>query len=143
MQLDELEKMVQRVESKLVRVGQAILNPDPKAHVREESERLSDELRKRHHALAKARTERTAAEARITENRHATQILTGHIQTCVSSGHGDQAWQFAMQLDRLRQQITDDQAQMPKLEQVCWSLEFQIRQMERQLARIHEQIYPA
>jgi hypothetical protein len=61
----------------------------------------------------------------------------------MSCGQGDQAWQFALQLDQLRQQLAADQAQLPKLEQVCWSLQFQIRQMERQLARLHEQIYPA
>jgi chromosome segregation ATPase len=143
MELDDLEKMLQNVESRLVRVGQAIWKPDSKAQVREASEQLSEELRSRHDALEQARAERMAAARRVFESKNAAQVLTDHIQTCLSCGHGDQAWQFALQLDRLRQQLAADQAQLPKLEQVCWSLQFQIRQMERQLARLHEQIYPA
>jgi phage shock protein A len=139
----ELEDFLQNVEARLVRVGHNIWKPNPKTALRDEADRLSDELRKRHEALGKIKAERGAAERRITENQNSIQVLTGHIQACLSSGHGDPAWQFALQLDRLRQAIATDQAQLPRLEQVCWSVQFQIRQMERQLARLHEKLFPS
>jgi hypothetical protein len=143
MELEGLEKMLQQVESRLVRVGEAIWKPDPKSKLRDESQRLSDELRQRHDALEVARATRAATAHRIWENKNGSDVLTGHIQACLGCGSGDQAWQFALQLDRVRQELTADVARLPKLEQACWSIQFQIRQMERQLARLHEQIYPA
>ncbi len=138
----ELEEFLQNVETRLVRAGQSIWKPNPKAALRDEADRLSDELGKRHEALAKIKSERGAAERRITENQNTIQVLTSHIEACLSSGHGEPAWQFALQLDRLRQAIATDQATLPRIEQVCWSLQFQIRQMERQLARLHEKLFP-
>jgi predicted nucleic acid-binding Zn-ribbon protein len=138
-----LERILQNVESGFFRVGQAFLKPSLKEGLRDEADRLSDELRQRHEALDQARAEQTATQRRIAENQNAIQVLTGHIQTCLSCGHGEPAWQFALQLDRLRDAIAADQARLPRLEQVCWSLRFQIRQMERQLARLHEKLYPS
>jgi hypothetical protein len=143
MELEGLEKMLQQVESRLIRVGEALWKPDPKAKLRAESQRLSDELRDRHDALEQTRSTQMATARRVWENKNAADTLAGHIQACLGCGSGDQAWKFAMQLDRVRQELAADEARLPKLEQACWSLQFQIRQMERQLARLHEQIYPA
>jgi hypothetical protein len=139
----ELEKILQNVESRLVQAGHALWQPDAKAAMRDEADLLSDDLRKRHEALQKAKAEQTFLQRNIGENENAAQVLTGHIQTCLTCGHGDQAWTFAMKLDQIRQALAADRARLPKLEQVCWSLKFQIRQMERQLARLHEKVYPA
>ncbi len=139
----ELEKIVQNVELRIVRAGQALWMPNAKEAQRERAAILSDELAKRHEALQKAKAEQTALLRQIGENQNAAAVLTGHIQSCLTSGQGDQAWTFAMQLDRLRQELGAAQARLPKVEQVCWSVQFQIRQMERQLARLHEQIHPA
>jgi hypothetical protein len=143
MELDGLEKMLRQVESGLLRVGEALWKPDSKAKLREESQRLSDELRQRHDALEEARAGQVATARRIWENKNAADTLAGHIKACLGCGSGDQAWKLALQLDRVRQELAADEARLPKLEQACWSLQFQIRQMERQLARLHEQIYPA
>ncbi len=139
----ELEKLVQNVESRLVRAGKAIWQADPKTALRDQADRLSDELRGRHESLERSRSERATLQRKINDDQRAADVLTNHIQTCLACGHGDQAWQFALQLDRLRQGIADCQAQLPRLDQVCWSIQFQIRQMERQLAKLHEQVYPS
>ncbi len=138
----ELEQILQNVESRLIRAGRAIWKPDPKAEVREEAERLAEELSERHEALEKARAELSGAQRRLNENQNASPVLTNHIQACLSCGHGEQAWQFALQLDKLREEITADQAKLPALEQIAWSVQFQIRQMERQLARLQEKLKP-
>ena len=41
-----------------------------------------------------------------------------------------------------RQGMVADQETRPRLEQVCWSLQFHVRQLERRLARLQEQLYP-
>jgi hypothetical protein len=134
----ELEQILENVESRLIRAGRAIWKPDSKAEVREEAERLAAELSERHGALEKARGELSGAHRRLNENQNAARVLTHHIQACLSCGHGDQAWQFALQLDKLRQEISADTARLPGLEQISWSIQFQIRQMERQLARLQQ-----
>jgi phage shock protein A len=138
----ELEKLLHNVESRIVRAGKALWQADPKTALRDQADRVSDELRGRHETLERSRAERAALQRKINDDQQAADVLTNHIQTCLTCGHGDQAWQFALQLDRLRQGIADCQAQLPRLDQVCWSIQFQIRQMERQLARLHEQVYP-
>ena len=136
----ELEKILQNVEARLVRVGHALWQPDPKAVLREKVEVLNEDLQERHDALEAANAERRALERRLRETKNAIDVLMGHIQTCVSCGHGAPAWQFALQLDGLRQSLAKDQTRLPQIEQICWSVQFQVRQLERQLAKVQEQI---
>jgi hypothetical protein len=139
----ELDKILENVESRLVRVGHALWKTDRKADLRLEADQVADELQQRHAALENAAADRSDLQRLIKQNQNAIEVMTGHVQACLTYGHGDQAWQFALQLDGLRQQVATDQARLPKLEQVCWSLQFQIRQMERQLARLQQQIQSA
>jgi predicted nucleic acid-binding Zn-ribbon protein len=136
----ELDRILQNVESRLVRVGHALWKPDPKATLREEADLLNEELHDRCDALEVAKAERSALERRLRETKNAIDVLMGHIQTCVACGHGAPAWQFALQLDGLRQTLAKDQARLPQIEQVCWSVQFQVRQLERRLARVQEKI---
>jgi predicted nucleic acid-binding Zn-ribbon protein len=136
----ELDKILQNLESRLVRVGHALWNPDLKEHLREAEESLADEVRERHKALDQAQADRSALQRRITANQNAIDVLTGHIQACLTYGHGDQAWQFALQLDALRQELSRNQAHLPKIEQICWSVQFQVRQLERRLVRLQQQM---
>jgi hypothetical protein len=68
--------------------------------------------------------------------------LHSRIETALRSRQTDQAWRLALELDQLRQTLACDQEASPRLEHRCWSLQFLIRQLERRIARLQEQLYP-
>ena len=45
---------------------------------------------------------------------------------------------LALDLDRLRQELADDEKRQKPLEQVSWSLDFAIRQLERERTRLEK-----
>jgi hypothetical protein len=137
-----LEELVHDVESRLADLGRRLLQPGPKTLLQEESDGLTRELEARRAALARAKSERDAAARRILDNQAASRRLTTLVEYHVRRHEHDQAWPHAMELDRVRQALADDRAALPKHEQACWSLQFKIRQLERKLARVEEQLHP-
>jgi phage shock protein A len=135
-----LEQLVHSVESRLLEMGRYLLRPDPRSQLREDIDKLAEELRQRHQALARARDEWEATRRRAHDNRTAATLLPPQIQACVRRGQTEDAWRFALELDRVRETLAADQAALPRLEQMCWSLQFLIRQLERRLARLQEQL---
>jgi hypothetical protein len=44
----------------------------------------------------------------------------------------------ALELDRLRRELDEDRTEVARLEHAAWCLEFRLRQLDRQLARLSE-----
>jgi hypothetical protein len=137
-----LEQLVHTVESHLAAMGRYLLRPDPRSQLLEDIDKLAEELRRRHQALARAREEWEAARRRLHDNRTAATLLPPQIQACVRRGQTEDAWRFALELDHARETLAADQVALPRLEQTCWSLQFLIRQLERRLARLQEELSP-
>jgi predicted nucleic acid-binding Zn-ribbon protein len=137
-----LEQLVNTVESGLADLGRRVCAPSRRERLEDEIERLSTELRGSQTDLERLRSELIALKRRIHENPSVAALLHSRIEAALSERRPDQAWQHALELDRLRQGMVADQETRPRLEQVCWSLAFHVRQLERRLARLQKQLDP-
>jgi hypothetical protein len=129
-----LEDLVHNVEARLLDLGRRLLEPAPQGKVQDPAEREAAELRERRTALQRACTERAAVQKRLKDNQKLVACLPGLIQSCLRREQSEEAWGHALELDRVRQTVAEDEAALPRLSQVCWSLHFQVRQLERRLA---------
>jgi hypothetical protein len=80
---------------------------------------------------------------RLRDNPTAAALLHSRIETAIWQRHLDQAYRAALELDQLRQTMASDQEACPRQEQLCWSLQFLIRQLERRIDRLQKPLYPA
>jgi hypothetical protein len=104
--------------------------------MQDEIEQLAIELADRRAALRQCEIDRDAIQKRLQENQPTAALMPSQIESNLRRGKADQAWRQALDLDRLRQTILNDQATLPRLEQACWSLQFHIRLLERKLERM-------
>jgi chromosome segregation ATPase len=137
-----LEELVHDVESRLADIGRRLIQPGPKTLLQEEIDTLARELEARRAALARAKAERDATARRILDGHSSVRRLTALVEHHVRRHEHDQGWQYALELDRARQALAEDRAALPRHEQACWSLQFKLRQLERKLARLEEQLDP-
>jgi hypothetical protein len=135
------EHWIYKLEMRLLQLGQLLWPPDLRVRRREEADRLTEQLQQRQALLSRSQAELDTARRRLTSNRTAAVLLTAQIESCVHRGVPDQAFAQVLELDRVRQSLAEDQAALPRLEQRCWSLQFQARQLERRLARVQEELY--
>jgi hypothetical protein len=138
-----LEDLVHNVEARLLDLGRRLLEPGPQTKAQDEAECAAAELRERRTALQRACTERAAVQKRLKENQKLVACLPGLIQTCLRREQPEEAWRHALELDRARQAVAEDEVALPRLSQVCWSLHFQVRQLERRLIAQRERPSPA
>jgi hypothetical protein len=135
-----LEQLVYDVEARL---GRLLWRPDPLAELEEEAGRVAKELQDRREALARCDAARIAIKRRLLDNQAAAALLPSQIEASVRTGQTPQAWRLALDLDRLRKSIVEDQAALPRQDQACWSLQFKVRQLERRLIELHKKLYLA
>jgi hypothetical protein len=115
-----LERIVQALEARLARL-----------FGRSEAESATDELSLKREALAGYQARREEVRRRLCEMRRREEELTAGVASALKLGLAAKAYERALELERLRQEAAQQKAQLPRLEQVCWSLEFDIRQQER------------
>jgi hypothetical protein len=135
-----LEQLAHAVEDQLLRLGRRLWRPDPVAALRDDIDRVGRLLGERRAALDRSRAARDAARRRLEENQTEAALLASQVETCLLRGAREQAWHRALDLDRLRQQLAENGRAVPRHDQAAWSLEFNIRQLERQLDRLHEHL---
>jgi chromosome segregation ATPase len=137
-----LERLVHSVESGLLDLGRCLMQPGVRERLQDDIDRLTEEMRQRHAELNRSRTELGDLKRRLHDNPSAAALLHSRIEFAIRNRQSDRAWRYALELDQLRQTMASDQVACPRLEQTCWSLQFLIRQLERRLARLQEQLYP-
>jgi hypothetical protein len=130
-----LEELVHNVEVRLLNLGRFLWGQEPSAKGPGEGERGNTELQDRRDALQRACTERATTQRRLKNNQKLVACLPGLIRSCLHRSQSEEAWRHALELDRVRQAVAEDLVALPRLSQVCWSLAFQVRQLERRLAR--------
>jgi hypothetical protein len=138
-----LEELVHQVESRLFDLGRRLWQSGPLAGIQEEIARLERELPRQREALRTACTQRASAQKRLKINQDLIASLPALVRRSIEGGRGPEAFQHALALDRARQEITEDQTALPRLTQICWSLQFQVRQSERYLANLRRQLTAA
>jgi hypothetical protein len=134
-----LEQLVYALESRLLQLGRSLWPLDPRARRQAEAERLLKVLQQRQRLLADTQAELDTVGERLTRNRTAAALLTAQVESCLHRGVSPQAYPHALELDRLRPALAADETALPRLEQRCWSLQFQVRQLERRLDKIHSE----
>jgi chromosome segregation ATPase len=138
-----LERVVQGLERGVVSLGRCLCQPDARTQLREDMLQVRDDLATRQRALARCRDELEGVRSRVNENQAAAALLAGRIGMALARGEGDQAWRRALELDKLRRRLAEDEARLPKEEQLCAALELQVRFLTRKLARLQDQLYRA
>jgi hypothetical protein len=138
-----LEDLVYNLEAGLKNLGRALWPTDPVTQLHEQAQRVAVELCRQQKALRQACNERAAAQRRLKDNRGLIDRLPGLIQRCLRDRRSEEAWRHALALDRARQELADDEAALPRLGQVCWSLHFQVRQLERRLDNLRQRLATA
>jgi chromosome segregation ATPase len=137
-----LEQLIHSVESGLKDLGRRLLQPSAREQWLDEIDRLSLQLRQRCAELTSSQRELASVKRRLRDNPTAAALLRSRIETLLCNGQAEQAWSAALELDQLRQKLAADQETCPRLEQRCWSLHFQVRQLQRQLDRLLDQLSP-
>ncbi len=135
-----LEDFVHSVESRLLGLGRLIWRPDPQASVLEELDRNEAQARARRQELASAESEAEALQRRISDRRAAADLLAAEVEAASARGEADRAWRLALDLDRVRQELARDECQIPRLEQLVWSLKFTVRQLERRRTELEARV---
>ena len=136
----KLEQWVHDVESGLAQLGRALWDPDAKLELKDEVALLSAHLADREAALERARAEGESTARRISDNEVAAALLPTQVENSVRRKKTSQAFRQALELDRIRKTLAQDQANLPRLEQKCSNLEFFIHLLERRLSRLRQQL---
>jgi chromosome segregation ATPase len=136
----KLDVLINQVETRLFALGKTLLQADEKSDLLEDLEHAQVELAARKKTVSRAVTQREEIRKRICENKDQIDALPSQIESSFRRGKSSQALRQAMELERLRRAISADEAQLPKLDQTIWSLSFLLRQMERRLTRIRQQV---
>ncbi len=135
-----LEQLLYTVESSLKDLGRRLLQPSSREQMLDEIDRLSAQLQQRCTELTNSQRELAGVKRRLRDNPSAAALLHSRIEAALRKGQSAQAWCSALELDHLRQSLTDDQNICPRLEQRCWSLHFHVHQLQRRLDRVLEQL---
>jgi chromosome segregation ATPase len=135
-----LEKLVHTVESGLVKLGTILTPSDPRADLEEEVDQAVAELQQQHTALVEAERKCAEVRARLQEHQARAALLPSEIEVCLRHGRREEGWQYALELDQVREALIRERAELPGLEQRVWSLGFLMRQMERKVARLQNRL---
>jgi chromosome segregation ATPase len=137
-----LAQVVQTVEGGLYRLGRKIWKDDPLIELREQADRLSDELRRRYAALERLRAEREEVAQRLADHEINAAMLVSRIETYVHIGDSAGAWRHALELDQVRREMKRDRARLGQCEERCRRQRAHVRQVEGELADLLDQLYP-
>jgi chromosome segregation ATPase len=138
-----LEQLIYSVESGLKDLGRRLMQPDAREQLLDEMDRLSAQLQQRRAEIANAQRELAGVKRRLRDTPTEAALLHSRIETLLNNGQVGKAWSAALTLDIMRRGLVGDQEACPRLEQRCWSLNFHIRQLQRRLDRLLEQLSPS
>lgn len=138
-----LEQLVHSLESGLKDLGHRLLQPNSREHLLDELDRLSAQLQQRCQELTTSQRELAAIKRRLRDDPADHALLHSRIETMLRSGQMSKAWSAALTLDFFRRGLAADQKACPRLEQRCWSLHFHIRQLQRRLDRLLDELSPS
>jgi hypothetical protein len=70
-------------------------------------------------------------------------VLESRIETVLRAGDQKTAWQGALELDQLRQQLAEDRTEVARLEAAARTQQAGIVERERRLAAVQQKLYPS
>jgi hypothetical protein len=135
-----LEEIVHRVEARLFGLGRVAIQADAASDVGEEIDLTQADRSQLVAELERAQAQRDEVQQRLNERQAQAALLPSLVESSFRRGKAAQAMRQALELDRLRRDIADDQQALPRLEQACWCLEFRLRQLDRRLERLRDSL---
>jgi len=113
---------------------------DPVSATRDRIQQLSSEIAAGKMELAELKALLEEVRGRMAAGRKQAARLTAQVAECVKAGYESQAWPLALALDETHRSLGAEQAELRRLEQVCWSQDFRLRQMQRKLDQLRGQL---
>jgi chromosome segregation ATPase len=135
-----LETVVHRVEAKFLDIGRAMIQADPTSEMLEELDQLRGENDRNEARLAGLRGQVALISQNLAEKQESAALLPAQIEASLLRGKSSQAMRQALELERLRREIAEDQAEVPRLEHAIWCLEFRLRQIQRNMQRLNDEL---
>lgn len=135
-----LETVVHRVEAKFLDIGRAMIQADPVSEMLEELDQLRGEQVRDEARLAGLRGRLGLLGQTLAEKQEAAALLPAQVEASLLRDKRSQALRQALELDRLRREIAEQQAEVPRVEQAIWCLEFRLRQIERNTRRLTDEL---
>jgi chromosome segregation ATPase len=134
----ELESLIHRVEARLVEVGQRVLNLDFAAESRDEIEEIRREQTHWRDELQRVQAARSELATSISEHETAVALLPSQIESSFRRQKASQALRQALELDRIRQTLAAEKANLARLDQVVWSIGFHLRHLQKRLELLRQ-----
>ena len=131
-----IEEVVRSVENRLMDLGHRLFTADAGEQLQDTVDSVRRELAVRRAELQRLEAERDAVRERLQASESVVALLPSSIQSSFRRGKASQAWRQALELDRARRTLAENRRALPRLDQVCWSLGFLVRQLERHLRRL-------
>ena len=128
------EQLIQRVENRLA----DLFDADAREQRAEAIAQVRGDIAELVAELDTATRLRGEVTVRLQKQAEEAALLPSRIESSVLRGKTGQAMRQALELEALRRQIATDHAEVPRLEQTIWSLEFRLRQLRRQHAELHK-----
>jgi uncharacterized protein YPO0396 len=127
-----LEQLIHRVEGGLLQLGRQLAG-DGREQGLDECRRLLEEIARLEAGLAAQQERLFALQRRVKEREDEVAALPSRVEDSHRRGKAARALWQALLLDRLRVELAADQAELPRVAHVCWSLGFRLRQVRRRL----------
>lgn len=135
-----LAQLWQTVETRLHALKRRWWPTNPASALRDEVRRLTIEIEDTRAAVADIQVLLEELRAQVTIGQRRVARLTGQVAECVRAGYESQAFPLALELDEVNRTLAGDRAAARRHEQVCWSQEFHLRQLQRKLDHVRGQL---
>jgi hypothetical protein len=135
-----LEQFFQDVETRVLAWSKHLWPQGMAVVWRSEVEQLSRELQQHYDRAVHYCSSLEEVRARLADNEVKAAVLASRIETCVHIGDQPGAWRQALELDRLRQQITADRARLAHDDKAYRFHRTRIDELERRLTLLQEKL---
>lgn len=133
-----VQDVIGKVGAKVLGVGKSLLQADAAADLAEELELLLGERDQLDDQLATLRGQAALLGQRVADHEPLDSSLPAEIASSLRRDKQSQALRLALELERVRRAIDDDRAEMKRIEETVWCLEFRLRQLDRRVERLRE-----
>jgi hypothetical protein len=135
-----LEELVCGVESRVRAFGKRLWPGDQGCEWREEIVRLCVALNQHFRRALHYREEIERLRTRLAENEVRAAVLASRVETYIHIGDQPAAYRDALELDRVRRQLAEDQPRLPCEEKSYQGQQARIADLERRLAELEERL---
>jgi hypothetical protein len=129
------EELVHRIESRILELVRSLFERPLPAQKPAEPEPPRQELNRRRSEREQLEAKLATLRQRLADHQQAAAMLPSQVESSLRRGKESQAFLQALELDRIRKEMADDEETLACVEQVLWSVNFRIRHLEGQLAR--------